>query len=230
MVRGYDNPRFNHELVMDLQFHDGVGALILDWSKSHMAPNTLTGAPTWSFLGNDLTYLDFDSTTPDYIITLAADSGVTNFTSGDFSGAAWIKPDGAGTNRVIFNRGTAATGWTFYVNQLERLTLQTNQVGPVIQYTLSSAIPASVWQFVGFARDGAAVRVYRNGRDVTNYYGTHINPASSNAQNFYIGCGNAVAAGTYLDGGLWRPRVWNRYVTAAEHLAIFETERHLFGV
>jgi len=86
-MRGYDNPRFNHELLLDLQFCEGTGTTTQDWAKAHHEPNTLTNAPTWTNADNDLTYLVFDASAPyDHIITLAADSGDLNFTSGAFSG------------------------------------------------------------------------------------------------------------------------------------------------
>lgn len=227
MARGYDNPRFNHEMLMDLQFCEGAGALTLDWSKAHMAPNTLTGAPDWTNAANDLTYLLFLAGPPrDYIITLAADSGGLDFTSGAFSGMVWYYP-GAGGNRYIYNKGTDTTGWCFYLNTDNEMSLGTRQVAAT-QFSHGNVLTLNTWQLVGFSRDGATARVYTNGRETTTTYATHIDPDSSAAQNFYIGCTNAVGAG-WMVGYLWRPRILGRSITAAEHLAVYEIERGLFG-
>lgn len=227
MARGYDNPRSNQEMLLDLQFCEGTGTITQDWSKAHHEPNTLTGVPTWTNAANDLTYLNFNSTAPrEYIITLAADSGDLNFTSGDFSGAIWYYPT-AGGNRYVFNKGTGTTGWTFYLNTSNRMSLGTRQAA-ADQFTNGDVLTLNAWQFVGFTRDGTAARVYTDGRDATSVYGAHIDPDTA-AQNFYIGCTDLVGAG-WMDGNLWRPRIWGRAVGAAEFLAIFEMERHLFGV
>lgn len=227
-MRGYDNPRFNHEMLLDLQFCEGDGDITRDWAKPHHEPNTLTGAPTWTNAGNDLTYLDFAPGPPrEYIITLAADSTDLNFTSGDFSGAIWYTPDVTG-NRYVFCKGTATTGWVFYLNTESRMSFGTRQAA-VNQFTSGEALTLDTWQFVGFTRDGAVARIYTNGRDVTYTSATHIDPDTAAAQNFYIGCTDLVGAG-WMDGYLWRPRIWDRCLTAAEMLAIYEMERGLFGV
>jgi len=82
-MRGYDNPRFNHEMLLDLQFCEGTGTVTLDWAKAHHAGATLTGAPAWTNAANDLTFLDFDLGPPrDYIVISTANSGDLDFTTG----------------------------------------------------------------------------------------------------------------------------------------------------
>jgi hypothetical protein len=226
---GYDNLRFNHEMLLDLQFQEGTGAVTQDWAKAHHADPTITLA-AWSNLANDLTYLTFLLTGPDFITILAADTADLNFTSGDFSGAAWFYPTAAG-NRLVFNKGTGTTGWHFanYGGAgVAQMQFATFQAGPTYQITEGPDISLNAWHFVGFTRDGAAARVYEAGRDATTVYGTHVNPASAAANNFYIGRDNGGAG--MLDGYLWRPRIWGRCLAAAEMLAIYEAERDLFGV
>lgn len=228
MSRGYDNPRFNHEMMLDLQFCESTGTTTQDWSKAHQEPNTLTGVPTWTNAANDLTYLNFDSTAPrEYIITLAAASTDLNFTSGAFSGAVWYYPT-AGGNRYVYCKGTATTGWVFYLNTANRMSFGTRQAA-VNQFTTGNVLTLNAWQFTGFTRAGAVARIYTDGREVMDASATHIDPDSSAAQNFYIGCTDVVGAG-WMDGNLWRPRIWGRALTAAEMLAMYEIERHLFGV
>jgi hypothetical protein len=227
-MRGYDNPRFNHEMLLDLQFCEGDGDITRDWAKPHHEPNTLTGAPAWTNRVNDLTILNFDCTAPyDHIITAAANSADLDFTSGDFSGAAWIYTT-AGGNRYVFNKGLTTTGWCFYLNTANRMSVGTKQAA-ANQYTTGDVISLNTWLFVGFSRASAAVRIYTNGRDATSSAATHVNPDSAAAQNFYVGCNDAVGAGWWC-GYMWRPRVWGKQLTAAEMLAIYEAERGLFGV
>jgi len=227
-MRGYDNPRFNQEMLLDLQFCEGTGTTTQDWAKGHTEPNTLTGVPTWTNADNDLTYLVFAVGPPrEYIITLAADSGDLNFTSGAFSGMCWYTPT-TGGNRYMFNKGSGTTGWTFYLNTANRMSFGTRQAA-ASQYSSGDVLTLNEWQFVGFSRRAAAARIYTNGRETTTTSATHVNPDSAAAQNFYIGCTDLVGAG-WMGGYLWRPRIIGRDVTAAEHLAVFEAERHLFGV
>lgn len=227
MTRGYDNPRFNQEMLLDLQFCEGTGTITQDWAKPHHEPNTLTNAPAWTNAANDLTYLYFDGIAAyPHIIILTADSGDLNFTTGGFSGMCWYYPT-AGGNRYVFNKGTGTTGWTFYLNTSNRMSFGTRQAA-VDQFTNGDVLTLNEWQLVGFSRDGATARVYTNGLERTTAYATHINPDTA-AQNFYIGCTDAVGAG-WMVGYLWRPRILGRATVAAEHLAVYEAERHLFGV
>lgn len=227
-MRGYDNPRFNQVMVLDLQFCEGTGTVTQDWAKPHHEPNTLVNTPVWTNAANDLTYLYFDGVVAyPHLITLAADSGDLDFTSGGFSGMCWYYPT-TGGNRYVFNKGTGTTGWTFYLNTANRMSLGTRQAA-ADQFTNGNVLTLNVWQLVGFSRNGAAVQVYTNGRDTSSVFDTHIDPDTSAAQNFYIGCTDAVGAG-WMVGYLWRPRILNRATATAEHLAVYEAERHLFGV
>jgi hypothetical protein len=229
MTIGYDNWRVNQELVLDLQFREYSGTVTRDWAKPYHDPVTLVNGPTWSLLGNDLTYLNLACADQEHLIIAAAAATDLDFTTGDFSGAAWFYPTSHG-ERYIFNHGTGATGWKFGIRAATwEMLLYTLQAGPTIQASYSTPVTTSVWQFVGFNRDGANVRMFVNGRDRTTTPGTHVDPATAAAQNFYVGCGDLVAAG-WLCGDLWRPRVWKRKVEAWEMLAIYEAERDLFGV
>lgn len=228
MSRGYDNPRFNQVMMLDLQFCEGTGTITQDWSKLHHEPNTLVNTPAWTNAINDLTFLYFDGVSLyPHIITLAADSGDLNVTSGAFSGMCWYYPS-AGGNRYLFNKGLGTTGWTFYLNTDNEMSFGTRQAAAT-QFSHGNELTLNEWQLVGFSRDGAAARVYTNGRDTTTTAATHINPDSAAAQNFYIGCTDAVGAG-WMVGYLWRPRILGRATAAAEHLAVYEAEKSLFGI
>jgi hypothetical protein len=227
---GYDNWRINQGILLDLQFRETTGTVTSDWSKVYRDPLTLTGTPAWAVLGSDLTYLSFDPTNPDYLTSLAADSADLDFTSGSFSGAAWIYPDAYG-NRYLMDKSGAAVGWAFWiVGTSPYLAFTTANAGPLTQTTYGGAsLDLSAWQLVGFTRSGAAAKIYLDGQDATATPATHINPASAVAVNLVIGSAVGAGAGWY-DGRMWRPRIWNRALEAWEFLAIYESERRLFGV
>ncbi len=230
MPRGYDNYRPNQMLVMDLQFRETTGTAVSDNAKTYRTPLAMTGAPAWSILGNDLTYLSFDPANPDYLLSLAADSTDLNFTTGSFSGAMWIYPDAYG-NRYVFDKSSATAGWAFWiVGTSPYLAFTTANAGPATQSTYGGAnLQLSAWQFIGFTRSGAAARIFLNGRDATATPATHINPQTAAAINTQIGTVVGAGAGWY-DGRMWRPRVWKRELAAWEMLALYEAERLSFGV
>jgi hypothetical protein len=230
MPIGYDNYRPNQALLLDLQLREGTGTLVKDWAKPYHAGATLTGAPTWQNLVNDLTYLDFVPGNPDNIIILAADSADLDFTAGAFSGAVWIAPDAYG-NRYLMHKSSAGNGWGFWIVATSPyLAFTTEQAGPTYQTTQGGAnLALGAWQFVAFSRSGAAARIYLNGVDATSMPATHVDPVSAAAADFTIGTTTGGGAGWY-DGDLWRPRVWDRAVSAAEFAALFAAERDYFGV
>ena len=229
MARGYDNYVLNQELLLDLQVSEGTGANVQDWAKPHHVC-TLTGAPTWAAMGNDLPYLDFVAATTDHIISLVGVTADLNFTTGDFSCGVWIRPDFGG-EREFFTRGAAATdGWGFYYQATTNALMFYTAQAAATQFTIGSTddVVTGVWSFVGVTRSGATARLYVNGVETTTTYATHVNPLTS-ARNLYIGCTDAVGAGWY-DGDMWRPRIWGRLLTASEMASIFLSEHHLLGL
>lgn len=230
MTRGYDHLDVNQDLVLDLRMVEGTGGAgvqTLDWSKGHMV-TTLAGPPTWTQLANELMTLDFNPATPDYLTSTAAASGALNFTSGDFSAVAWFNPDTFG-ERDLMCKCDLTCGWVWYEDTNYALRFRTYQAGPVTQVTVGGLVTINTWQLVGFTRADAAVAMYRNGEPDTVTAGTHVDPDTAAALNFYIGCNDLAVAG-WLDGTLWRPRAWDRQLSAAEMRAIFQYERQLFGV
>jgi len=227
---GYDNYRPNQAALLDLQLREGAGTVTRDWAKPYHDPVTLVGAPAWATLASDLTYINFNPANPDRMVILAADSTDLNFTSGAFSGAVWIAPDAYG-NRYLMHKGAAGTGWAFWISATSPyIIFTTEQAGPTYQSSDGAAgLALSAWQFVSFTRSGAVGRIYLNGVDVTVAAATHINPVSAAAGDFYMGTTVGGGAGFY-DGLMWRPRIWGRALSAWEILALYQSERDLFGV
>lgn len=228
MPRGYDNIWLNLQLLLDLQFREGSGSRYYDFAKPHHVVNGGGGIPFWSTLASDLWCLSFNSAGPDWIVATSAATADLDFTTESFSLAMWIEP-GLPGNRYLFARGlTLQDGYTFYYNTQEALSFSTNQTG-VAQHTTGTAgeIVVNTWCLAGVTRSGATARIYLNGVESTSTYGTHVHPLTS-ARNLYIGRAD-LGAGPY-DGDVWRPRIWDRALTAAEMKSIFEMERGYFGV
>jgi hypothetical protein len=227
-MKSYDHLPVNYQTSLDLRMTEATGTTTSDWSKTHKEPVTLVGTPIWRVLPNDLMTLDFNPANPDYLTILAASCADLGFTASDFSGAAWFRPHAVG-NRYIFNKSDGLSGWYFYIDANGSMNFVTCQAGPITQVTIGNPLTLNVWQLVAFVRDGANVDIYTNGEKANNTLGTHINPAASAALNLYIGSTNLGAAG-WLDGDLYRPRIFPKALTAATIRSIFNYERGLLEV
>ncbi len=229
MPLGFDHRNINMELLLSLRMEEGVGTICFDWAKQHHVV-TLVNTPAWTTLDNDLTVLDFDPAGPDHLVSPAAGCTDLDFTTGDFSGACWVRGDALGNRNVLTHGVDNASGWYWYIDTTGAMQLVTSQAA-ARQATVGGAgdIVVGTWRFVSFTRSGAAVSMYTNGIDVTVTPGVHVNPVTAAALNFYVGVNNAAGAGWY-DGDLWNPRVWGRAVLAVEFQSMFEAEREYVGV
>ena len=228
MTVGYDHLNVNLELLLDLPLMEGTGTNTQDFAKPHHVC-TLVGTPTWQNLDNGLPYLDFVAGNPDYVRSLQAATTDLDFTTSDFSLAAWLIPDALG-NRNIFSRSLASTdGWNFWLGGTGEMYFDTNQAAAA-QFTIGTAGDVAIGTpvLVGMARSGASARIYTNGLDTTATPVAHIDPLTAN-RNLYIGVNN-LAASAWYEGDMYRPRIWGRQLSQAEMLQLFESERYLFGV
>lgn len=227
------------ELLLDLYFRRGVSDVVDDWAAPHHPvtrnPGGAPGGPVWTDLDNGLTVLDFDHAIPDFLESPAADTVDLNFTTGDFSLAAWILIDDLWPpglppwgNAVLCK--SLGNGWIHFISADGAIEFRTFQ--SLFDYQASSSaageIAISTWYLVGVARSGASSRIYKNGTDVTDAAATHVDPLTS-ASKLYIGINGDETSRTF-DGKMWRPRIWGRCLPPDEWAAIFAMERDLFGV
>lgn len=226
----YDLMRTNFQALLDIRFLEGTGTAVNDFAKPHHLC-TCTGAPTWASLAlNNLNVLDFNPATPDYIIIAAAAAVDINFTAGDFSLGVWIEPDALGVRNPMTKGVHETDGYAWQIQGDGSMSLYTSQAwAHQVTHSVAGDIVVNTWQFIVATRDGANVRLYTNGIDVTGTYGVHIDPVSAVANNFYIGVNDAAGAAWY-DGAMWRPRVWGRALPIEEIGFIFDMERDLLGV
>ena len=225
-VRGFDNIRYDHDLLLCLPFREAAGTVTRDWSKVYR-PMTFGGAPTWTNLDNDLTVLDFAD--PAEITCPGADSADLDFTSGDFSLAVWAYHDDIGSAHVIANRAQLnACGWEWYT-ATGNLALRTNQAASREGAAAVGCIVTGTWQFLGVTRIGLAAQMYIAGQPFETSHTDNglLDPVACGVQTFRVANNPNT---NYFDGMMWGLRIWNRALAAVEMATIYDTERDLFGV
>ncbi len=204
---------------------DPQSATIRDRSGSRNN-GTITGA-TWSRLGSGLWTLDFASGN----FVDCGNGSSLNFTTSDFSLEAWINLTSAATNPTIFCRGLHLTdGYFAYINTNRGINFLTEQSGDAQNTVAANAtITLATWTHLLITRDGATVKMYKNGVEVTYAtVGVHTNPTTS-TRNFRIGILDDEASQPFV-GKIALPRVYNTALTAANAGQHYQRERFLFGV
>jgi len=227
-VKGFDR-WYNQEILLSLRFSEGTGTTTQDWSKAHR-PTTFGGTPTWQNLANDLTVLEFSGPgSGDEVACTGADSADMDFTSENFSLACWCYSTSYSNASVIMNRGVLNTcGWEWY-GWVSNLAIRTNQAADREGATAIGCLVEDVWQFLGFIRYELVGQMYVDGRPVETAQTAAglLDPVACGAQQFLVG-NNPHDNG--FTGQLWNPRTWARQLGKDEMMAMFEEERHLFGV
>lgn len=197
-------------------FGVGAGASLFDKSR-YRSHGAITGA-AWA-AGVHGYCLDFNAAVPDYVEIPAAHTQL-NFTSEDFSGIARINLETLTDNETIIVRGLLATdGWWFFVLDTGNLAVYTMRpVGAGGTLSAAGDIGAGTWYTVGFSRNGASVKLYRNGVDVTVAPGVHADLLPS-ARTAKIAVYDDLATSP-LDGKIEFLRIFGGIALAAsEHLA-----------
>ena len=230
MSKGFDNKDINKNLLLDLQMKEGVGTVTRDWAKPHHTDPTLTGAPSWvqGGVSGKLNYLDFNSGNPDFIEIAALDSTDLDFTSEDFSVALWVYPDSIGGDIYVLSRGDVLTdGWVVLISTGTRFLLRTNQAGDTKQ-ARGIGLVIGDWNFIVLTRDGTTGIAYHNGINTTDFVQSLTNPVTAN-RKLLFGVEDDESSNPF-DGKIYRPRIWERALSADEIKFIYESERGLFGV
>lgn len=232
MTIAYGLQPWDYGLVLDMTFEEGAGVMAYDRSRSgHQM--VLNGPPAWTQIApSDLTVLDFDETNPDWLDASAAATNIAmNFTAGSFSMGGWINIDSLAANRNFLCRGLLNTdGYHCQVLMDGSIAFFTNQ-GGANQVTISfvDEIVTTNWYQIGITRDEGAVHIFKNGLEVTETVGVHLDPLTC-ARELHIGIYDN-ETGSPWAGMMWRPRVWRNVVVPDYHWQLmFAMERGLFGV
>jgi len=226
MSRGLDKIPHYNQLVCFMPFYEGVGTALHDISREHLLGDMSVAPPTWAALATGLPILDF---TPTDYATIAAAYTVLDFTAEDFSIAAWVNVDDLSVTRYIFIRGLASTdGYGMYISNTAGLAFWTWQAAAAQNSaTATGIISLGSWYALGVSRNGASVRLYVNGIDLTDAVGTHINPLTS-VRSAKIGVYDNLTIYPF-DGKMALLHVWeNVALSPAAHQAVFDYEKKFF--
>lgn len=221
------------DLVLDVANQLGgaaPGAAVLhDWSR-YGSDGAITGAVWAQVPTTGLWVLDFDPAIPSHVEIAEADCRQLNFTSGDFSLVKRVFIDNLITSvRAFFTRGLAnADGYYWFTYASGQIGFRTNQAAATqLSTTAVGALVINTWYTLGVSRIGATVHLYRNGVDITDTFGVHINPLTC-ARSAKIGIYDDLA-GQPFDGRMALLKVFNYALTSAQHRAMYHKTRWLFG-
>lgn len=238
-MKGYDNISVNHQLLIDLPFYEGTGTITRDQAKPHHQDVDLVLAPTWDSVAlSDLGVISLDGTTDEYLELAGASCADLNFTTGDYSIGGWVNwGNGTDNDQTVLGRYVDSTnGWELYLSDngaADRyLTMRHHHAGGAAVRTAcySEDWTYDTWWFMGISRSGTAAQHYRNGAAITTTCSVGgLEDPETCVADLVIGI-RSTKSENHLCGSQWRPRIWNRELSASEWLMIFESERDLFGV
>jgi len=239
MINGYDKLTENNGIAMDLPFYEATGAVTRDQAKPHHYDVTLVNTPTWETIASGLCVITFANLTHHYLELASAACVDLDFQGGGYSLGCWFNWQSTATSLNVMGRwATDISGWEVYLFAggagQNYLTLRHHHAGTLVGGNPRSACYStgwteSTWWFMGISRTGGAEAIhYRNGQPVTVVTSGLVDPETCN-QDLTMGVRYTKNA-DYFKGSLWRPRAWNRALTAADWEIIFEKERDWFGV
>lgn len=244
MSKGYDNLiDLNFGSLMDLSFQKGAGAAgtyLEDVAKPHHQGAMLVGPPTWGHAApgnkNILTF----SGAGHYLECPAANTVDLNFTTGDYTLAVWINwLTNAGTQIVMGRYELDVSGWEFYLTEgaFNFLTLRHNHASGGAD--TRDACFSTGWDFATWWLCAVTVtkaggtsypQHYRNGVAVeTTWDAGGVKDADTCPQDLVVGCRYSKNTNFFV-GNMYRPRIWNRALSAYEIKLLFTMERSFFSV
>jgi len=239
-MRGYDKISENADMLLDLPFYEGVGAITRDQAKPHHQDVILANVPTWDSVASGLGVLTFDGLA-DYFYLDDAACVDLDFIAGDYSLGCWLNwTDNALSQIVIARYQLDHSGWELYLTKVgapEYLTLRHHHAGTLVPPVTgnprsgcySIGWTPGIWWFMGLSRTGGGeAQHYQNGVALTMSTSGLVDPETCSRD--LVGGIRFTKDANYYKGSMWRPRIWNRALTAAEWLTIFEAERDWFGV
>ena len=234
-VIGYDSHVLGREIMMDLTLEETNGLVCRDRAKP-LRVVALNGVPAWDQVPSRYPTLDFNGAA-DYLDCSAADTVDLNFTDGDYSIAVWVNYSDTTRSQIVIGRyGVDLDGWEVYLDAsaaTKYLTQRHHQAADR-QGCFSVGWAESTWWLLGITRHKAAGTSYpihyRNGvaLDMEYTVGGLLDPLTCN-RDLVLGCRFTKDDNFYL-GEMGRPRIWGAALSAADHLMLFERERHFLGV
>ncbi|MCD4695336.1 MAG: T9SS type A sorting domain-containing protein [Bacteroidales bacterium] len=205
-------PPIPDNLVGHWKMEEGSGSVLVD-SSSYINNGTITGAPAW-VTGKDDLALDLDGSN-DYA-TVPDD--VSLDITGEITLAAWIRPEIAGTQRIIRKvDATANTGYSLFLSANGYVSIRFND-NNTYRVNTNAFYPTSgtEWMHVAATYDGEKIKTYINGEtDASIPVSFAISP---NNENLSIG---ATTGGVdKLQGAIDDVRVYNIALSLEEIRAL----------
>ena len=180
---------------------------------------------TWEKVGK--IYVAKYEPTRDSKITVPHNESIT-FTNHGFSGLMWVYLTALNDNdRFMIKGAFEVRGWAWFYYGTYMIIETYQAAARQTSRTDANIVTLNEWQLIGFTRNGASARLYRNGVDVTTTVGVHINPVYA-TDDLIIG--NVDITNRGLTGYESRARIIRYPLDASDIKGIFDSERTLFGI
>jgi RHS repeat-associated protein len=192
-------------LVAAYGFDEGSGTSVSD-SSGNSNGGTISGA-SWTTSGKFDKALDFDGTNDKVAV---ADANSLDLTNG-MTLSAWVKPDTLGGYRTVMMKERGSNlSYSLYggTDSSNRPAVEV----PGNQRLAPSAMPTGSWTHLAGTYDGANLRIYVNGVEVSSEPETLTITTSSNP----LSIGGNTPWGEYFDGLIDEVRVYNRALSQSE--------------
>ena len=195
-------------LVLALNFDQGSGTTVPD-SSGKANNGTLTNT-TWSNSGKYGGALSFNGTSS-YVTV--ADNSTLDLTNG-MTLEGWVNPTATGTGwrTLLMKQNTNALVYSLYANINTNRPSARAFTSAEFNTDGTAAVPLSTWTFLTETYDGATLRLYANGTQVSSRAVTGSMPNSSGPLR--IG-GNSIWT-EWFSGLIDNVRVYNRALSATE--------------
>ena len=230
----YDSLGLNENIELDLSMLEATGALLHDESKNHsMATmHSSIGTPLWLQTPSTRYGIDLNRIYPAFDMQQfydipAADCPNLNFTSTDYSLAIWFYYTDTGfTDQNIMGKHVVDNnGWEVYLTDIGTGLFLTVRHHHSLGATLRTGYYSlgwvrSAWHLFSCSRIGTTGYHYRDGQPITTVSGVLIDPESSVASDWRLGC-QFNELDNWFKARFHRPRVWSRGLSAADHNLLY---------
>jgi hypothetical protein len=231
----YDSLALNDDIELDLSMLEATGLITHDESgnRSMATMQAAIGVPLWQQIATGHFGLQLNIAYPmldmkHFVDIPAADCTELDFTTTDYSLAVWFLWSDTGyMSQVLMGKYiTSVRGWEVYLTEvgaLRYMTVRHHHAGGASERTASYSLDwvYDEWHLFSYSRIGATGYHYRDGEPIATVSGTLIDPESSVADDFRIGCRYSEDT-NWFKGKFHRPRAWSRALTVNEHKTLFE--------